>query len=142
MLNYRKFKEINELFMGGRVEEARRALMELQARYIALCDEVSILKKQVHEFEDIFFLAQNLFLEEQHYWLKTGSVRHGPFCRLCYDYTGKLIRLEEHKNVYRCPYCGLLHGRQPVSGRTAPGDEDAPLPRGKIIPFRFSRKCC
>ena len=141
MLHYAKFKEINELFIQGHFEAARRILMELQARYIALCDEVSVLKKQIREFEDILFLSQNLMAEGEQYWLRTGSIKQGPFCKPCYEYTGKLMRLESHKNVWRCPYCGLLHGRDPVSPMALAAN--SPLVRqGKIIPFSVPVKQC
>ena len=141
MLDYLKFKEINALFAQGHFEEARRILMELQARYIALYDEVSVLKKQVQEFEDILFLANNLHTEGGQYWLRTGSIRHGPFCKPCYDYTGKLIRLESHTSVWRCPHCGLLHSREPAA--QAALAVNGPLARqAKIIPFSFPLKVC
>jgi hypothetical protein len=141
MLDYWNFKEIKALFVQGHFEEARRMLMELQARYIALYDEVGVLKKQVQEFEDILFLSHNLRMEGGQYWLRTGSVRHGPFCKPCYDYTGKLIRLENHKSVWRCPYCGLLHSREPAVGQALA--VNSPLARpGKIIPFSFPAKAC
>ncbi len=139
MLQYYRFKEMNEMIMQGREEEARRILMELQAHYIALCDELRVLKNQVREFENIFFLSQNLIQDSGHYWLRTGSLRHGPFCKSCYDGAGKLIRLEEHASVRRCPYCGMLFGSRPAMQ----GDEaHAPLRRGNIIPFPISTKCC
>ena len=141
MLDYYTFKKIHALFMQGHFEEARRMLMELQARYIALCDEVNVLKQQVQEFEDIIFLAQNLMTEGEQYWLRTGGVKHGPFCKPCYEYTGKLIRLENHKNVWRCPYCGLLYSREPVS-RMALAANSPPVRQGKILPFRFPLKQC
>jgi hypothetical protein len=141
MLDYSTFKEIHALFMKGHVAEAQRILMELQARYITLCDELSALQKQVQEFEDILFLAQNLITEEEQYWLRTGGVKHGPFCKLCYDYTGKLIRLESHKNAWRCPYCGVLHSREPASG-TVLAVNGPPTRQGKIIPFSFAAKHC
>jgi len=141
MLDYRKFKQISELFMQGHFEAARRMLMALQARYIALHDEVSVLKKQVQEFEDIIFLSQNLITEGEQYWLRAGSVRHGPFCKSCYEHTGKLIRLEAHKSVWRCPYCGLLSCREAPS-RTGLAANDPLQRQGKIIPFRVPVQCC
>ena len=141
MLDYLKFKEINALFAQGHFEEARRILMELQARYIALYDEVSVLKKQVQEFEDILFLAHNLRTEGEQYWLRTGSIKHGPFCKPCYDYTGKLIRLESHTSVWRCPYCGLLHNRE-LGAQAVLAVHDPRVRQGKIIPFNFPVKAC
>ena len=42
MLDYRLFKEINDLFAAGRHDKARRLLMEVQSRGIALHDEISL----------------------------------------------------------------------------------------------------
>ena len=139
MLEYSTFKEIHALFIQGHFHEARRILMELQARYIALCDEVRVLKKQVQEFEDILFLSQNLISAGELYWLRTGSIQHGPFCKSCYEYSGKLIRLESHKNVWRCPYCGVLHSRTPA---LQPDMHSPPARQGKILPFRFPVQHC
>jgi hypothetical protein len=141
MLDYWKFKQVSALFKQGHFEAARRMLMAFQARYIALYDEVSVLKKQIQEFEDILFLSQNLVTEGEQYWLRAGGVQHGPFCKACYEYTGKLIRLEAHKNVWRCPYCGLLSSRE-AEVRTALA-ANGPLPRqGKIIPFCVPAHSC
>ena len=141
MLDYRKFKQISELFMQGHFEAARRMLMALQARYIALYDEVSVLKKQVQEFEDILFLSQNLVTEGEQYWLRAGGLQHGPFCRPCYEHTGKLIRIEGHKRVWRCPYCGLLSSREAESRTALAVNGSLPRP-GKIIPFRVPAQYC
>jgi hypothetical protein len=141
MLDYWKFKEVNALFVQGHVEEARRMLMELQARYIALHGEFHVLQKQVRDFEDILFLSQNLLTEGEHCWLRTGGIKHGPFCKPCYEYTGKLMRLESHTSVWRCPYCGLLHSREGPARMALAAN--SPLERqGKIIPFRFPLKQC
>jgi hypothetical protein len=134
MKDYRRFKEINALFMQGRVREAQRMLMELQARYIALCDEVDILKKQAREMEDIFFLSQRLVDEGGWYRLLVGGVGHGPFCKSCYDCGGVLIRLEEQGGVHRCPYCGLSAGGREGAPEMRDPDDMFSL-RGKVIPF-------
>jgi hypothetical protein len=141
MLCFWTFKEVSELFIRGHCEEARRILMKLQARYIALYDEVHVLKKQVQELEDILFLSQNLTVEGEQYWLRTGSIKHGPFCKPCYEYIGKLVRLESHKSVWRCPYCGLLHSREPAPQLAMAANSSLMQP-GKIIPFKFPVKQC
>jgi len=141
MLEYCTFKELHALFVQGDFEEARRILMELQARYIALSDEVSDLKRQVQEFEDILFLSQNLFVEGEQYWLRMGGIKHGPFCKPCYEYTGKLIRLEDHKNVWRCPYCGLLYSKG-APPQTVSASGRAFVQQDKIISFRFPVRQC
>ena len=57
MLKHHRFKDIDDLYSSGRVSEARRLLMEMQAGYIAICDENAMLKMQVHELREIWSLT-------------------------------------------------------------------------------------
>ena len=111
MLDYERFKLINDLFMAGRAEEARHHLMEMQSRCIALRDEMTTLRTQVQEFEDIIFLSKSLHFDRQFYWIKIANMRQGPFCPQCYDRDGTLMRLESRRNMLLCPYCGAEHLR-------------------------------
>ena len=77
MLDYRRFKEINDLFASGQPEKARRLLMEMQSRCIALRDEMSMLKIRLQTLEDILYLSQNLYEENGFYWLRTAGVKQG-----------------------------------------------------------------
>ena len=138
MLEYLKFKQLRELFIQGHFEAARRLLMALQARYIALHDEISVLKQQVREFEESMLLSQNLVMDGEQYWLCAGGVRHGPFCKPCYEYAGKLIRLEGRTRAWRCPYCGLLSDRKAASGAALLMRDPLPL-QGKIIHFSMCK---
>lgn len=130
MLDYRRFKEINDLFAAGRTEQARHLLMELQSRCIALRDEMERLRVQIRTLEDILYLSKNLSRENGFYWLTTPGVRQGPFCPQCYDTVGALIRLEKADYALHCPYCGQRHA--------LPRPAAAPAPAGRmarIIPF-------
>ena len=134
MLDYYLFKEINDLFLKGKHEEARRQLMDLQARYIALSDENTMLKLQVQEMEDILYLAKNLIFDGFCYWLITGNIKQGPFCQHCYNREGALIRLDTQQDEWVCPICGAVHER--LLRRLS---QDQSLRRtqqfAKIIPF-------
>lgn len=105
MIDYRRFKEINELFSTGQNEKAKHLLMEMQSRWIALKDEIDRLKIRVQTFEDILYLAKNLYKEKDFYWLRTAGVKQGPFCPHCYETEGGLIRLEKTRSGILCPYC-------------------------------------
>lgn len=138
MLDYSRFKDINELFMRGRHTEARHLLMEMQSRYIAVCDENSSLRMQVHEYEDILYLSRNLVFDGACYWLVTGDIKQGPFCRHCYNRSGALIRLDEVEagdGGWRCVCCGATHehGYAPAPVTALAGQRPA-----KIIPFSSS----
>lgn len=134
MLDYRRFKEINDLFASGQPEKARRLLMELQSRCIALRDEMSMLKVRLQTFEDIFYLSQNLYEENGFYWLRTAGAKQGPFCSHCYESEGGLIRLEKTGNELRCPYCD---SRYVGSARipAAHADSRLAMRQARILPF-------
>jgi hypothetical protein len=133
MLNYRRFKEINELFAQGQTEKARRQLMEMQSSFIALRDEMNMLKVRVQTFEDILYLARNLYEENGFYWLKTSGLRQGPFCPRCYENEGGLVRLERGRRGPRCPYCQTGYEDRT---RLRAEESDMPPPRAAhVIPF-------
>ncbi len=111
MLDYYKYKEVLGLFLKGKVDEAKKLLMELQARHIAMADENNILKAQLQEYEDILYIAKNLIFDGENYWLMTGNIKQGPFCPHCYSETGVLIRLIDGHSGMRCPMCGSISSR-------------------------------
>ncbi|BFR47719.1 hypothetical protein RVX_R07800 [Nitratidesulfovibrio sp. HK-II] len=122
MLDYYRFKEIHDLFMKGKTEEARHVLMEMQSRYVSLCDENTMLKMQVQEFEDILYLSRNLVFDGFCYWLITGNIKQGPFCQSCYNRDGVLVRLAAaHDGKWQCATCGATYEREPRYGVPAPG---------------------
>lgn len=133
MLDYYHFKEINDLFLKGQHEEARHLLIDMQARYIALCDENAMLKLQVREMEDVLFLAKNLVFDGFCYWLVTGNIKQGPFCQHCYNREGALIRLDTGQDEWRCPICGVAHER--LLNKIQQGQGRRALRQATIIPF-------
>lgn len=126
MMDYCRFRDINDFFATGQPEKARRLLMEIQSRCLALRDEISMLKLRLETAEDALFLSQNLFFENSFYWLKSPGARQGPFCPRCYDTEGALIRLVREFNLLACPYC---HAEFPTAD-TSGSDK-----QGRIIHF-------
>lgn len=147
MLDYYRFKAVSDLFLLGEKEEARLELAELQRRYVSLCDENSTLKMQIQEYQDILYIARNLVLESEFYWLQTGSVRQGPFCPACYDNDGLLMRLSDSSGERFCTTCRTGFYKEPetrirvaASGRNLTDTDNTPamrtLPRkAKVILF-------
>lgn len=148
MLEYHRFKTVSDLFLKGRHEEARLELAELQRRYVALCDENITLKTQIQEYEDILYLARNLSKDGGFYWLKTGSIKQGPFCPICYDRDGLLMRLSGDAGTRFCVACRESFAAPvPVLELAAPGAErvnekphcapvrEKPKRTAKVIPF-------
>lgn len=146
MLEYYRFKEISDLFATGRPEEAKLRLMELQARYVHLCDENTVLRTQMQGYEDILYLSRNLIFDGSYYWLITGSIKQGPFCPTCYNRDGLLLRLADDGITRRCAVCSTRYERnstlmaKAVSGGENPGaprtDDGAVSPAVAVAPLR------
>lgn len=157
MLEYYRFKDTYELFLKGRTEDAKQHLQELQARYLALCDENISLRSQVQGYEDVLYLSRNLVFDGAFYWLVTGSIKQGPFCPTCYNRDGLLLRLTDDGKNRQCLTCGAQYDRVgpqklraamgsplsssnpgpvpgPVSGQGKPAAAQANR-RATIIPF-------
>jgi len=136
MLDYYLFKQVYDLFVENRFEEAKALLAELQGRFVEMADENEQLKSQVQEFEDILYLAKNVEFDGMSYWLKTGTVRQGPFCQACFDKDGQLNRLEEAADHLHCQTCKsvfpLPHGPG-RTGRTFLERAPRPEPGSKVI---------
>ena len=125
MLEYFRFKEIHDLYVGGQLEEARHQLSELQARYVNLCDENTVLRTQIQGYEDILYLSRSLVFDGIFFWLITGSIKQGPFCPVCYNRDGLLLRLSDDGSSRHCLTCGSRFKRA-----QAPVAE--PLPRQAV----------
>lgn len=116
MLEYFRFKEIHDLYAKGRAEDARQQLSELQARYVNLCDENAMLRTQIQGYEDILYLSRSLIFDGIFYWLITGSIKQGPFCPVCYNRDGLLLRLTDDGSSRRCLTCGSQFNRSQTAG--------------------------
>ena len=134
MLDYYLFKQIHDLFVQGEHAEAKSLLLQLQEKYIETCDENTLLKTQIQEFDDVLYLAKNLKYDGFSYWLKTGTIRQGPFCQQCFDKDGLLVRLHEAESGWVCHTCGYRY-EPPVqdfdSLRAKPGKHET----AKVIPL-------
>lgn len=125
MLEYFRFKEVYDLFSKGQAEEARHQLNELQARYINLCDENAVLRTQIQGYEDILYLSRSLIFDGIFFWLITGSIKQGPFCSVCYNRDGLLLRLTDDGAGCHCFTCGSRFDR-------AQTPTEKPLPRQAV----------
>lgn len=125
MLEYFRFKEIHDLYSKGNFEDARHQLSELQARYVNLCDENAVLRTQIQGYEDILYLSRSLIFDGIFFWLVTGSIKQGPFCPVCYNRDGLLLRLTDDGASRHCLTCGSRFKRS-----LAPVEQ--PLPRQAV----------
>jgi hypothetical protein len=139
MLNYFRFRTVHDLFGQGKSEEARLELADLQRRYVAVCDENVALKMRIQEYEDILYLARNLVREDGLCWLLTGDIRQGPFCPLCYERDGLLLRLTCDTEERFCAVCRSVYPKaspEPfIINIPAKKPEPRPARKAKILPF-------
>ncbi|MGE4293689.1 MAG: hypothetical protein AB7E32_15940 [Desulfovibrio sp.] len=103
------FKKALDLAKAGHWEEARETLRDLQDAYLALCEENQALKQQLCEVADTLDLAGNMRFDGQKYWLKSEDRQEGPYCQLCYDRDGNLVRLQQQERHWQCKSCGNLY---------------------------------
>jgi hypothetical protein len=103
---------------------------------------------QVQEYEDVLYLARNLVLDGQFYWLVTGNIRQGPFCPHCYNRDGLLMRLSGDPGERYCTACRESFADMPRQSEKAavvaqdfcdggdfvPALEQSPR-KAKVIPF-------
>lgn len=135
MLDYNRFKIVNDLFLEGQVEKARLELAGLQRRYVALCDENTTLRMQIQEYEDILYLARNLVLENDFYWLITGSIKQGPFCPHCYNREGLLMRLSGEPEERFCSSCRETFViLPPAAKKVASASDNSSAPHEEYLP--------
>ncbi len=141
MLDYYRFKSVSDLFMQGKAEEARLELAELQRRYVALCDENTTFKMQVQEYEDVLYLARNLILDGQLYWLITGNIKQGPFCPHCYNRDGLLTRLSGEPGERYCATCReSFTALSPQAAKAVVGSQDFSDNSGFVPDLERSRR--
>ena len=111
MMKAASFKKAYQLFLQGRHDEGREMLEDLQAEYVELCDEVKFLKGQLVEVAEIVDLAGSMEYDGQKYWYVEDLQRRGPYCQLCYDRDGLLIRLQEKERNWKCLSCNNIFAR-------------------------------
>ena len=92
-------------------------------------EENEALKSQLDEVAQILDMAENMEFDGQKYWLEQDRRREGPFCQLCYDRDGLLIRLEEQDKHWRCRNCSGIYMKP--HPRPAPRRDDS-IPRSLL----------
>lgn len=133
VVNATGFKRVFELFMDGKVEQAKELLKSLQDEFLAVYDENEALKKQLGEVVSVLDLAQSLQFDGQKYWLVEDGEKKGPFCQVCYDRDGILVRLQEHDRHWECLSCGGLYMEAKKSAPARQAGKTAAEPARKLI---------
>lgn len=108
------FRKVLELFNEGRKKDASDLLKIIQEEYLELYAENKALKKQITEVAEVLDLAECMDFDGQKYWINEDNVKSGPYCQVCYDTEGILVRLQECKNSWECFACKNIFVKMPL----------------------------
>ena len=110
--DYAAFKELHALLSAGQSRAAMASLRSLQARVIALHDEVERLHERIGDFEDILSVRRKLARRNGLLWLEANGREAGPFCPACHGAGSGLVRLRGHFGEWTCPCCTERFGNE------------------------------
>lgn len=101
--------------------ELQQKLIEAQQASLELQEENGKLRKRVSELEDATATRASLEFRDDVYWRVGGVGEEGPFCSVCFDVRGKLVRLHTRGQYWSCLNCEksvLRPGQTPQGGTT------------------------
>ena len=76
--------------------ELYRKILDLQAEIQKVVDENHEWKSRVKELERHLEIKEALIFRDNDYWVtKADGTSEGPFCSVCWDVEGKLVRLHK-----------------------------------------------
>lgn len=114
------FRKVLELFNEGRNKDASELLKVIQEDYLDLYTENKELKRQISEVAAVLDLAECMEFDGQKYWIDEETEKSGPYCQMCYDTDGILVRLQEREKCWECFSCKNIFVKLPADrgGRT------------------------
>ena len=87
--------------------EVMKQLLDAMKEAFDLFEENRRLKERIREMETRDDVSKNLRYDGERYWLNRNGKEDGPFCSVCFDHDGKLIRLTSGatEGTYWCGVC-------------------------------------
>lgn len=128
-LHAANFRRVLELFHENKDADATKLLKIIQEDYLELYNENKELRSQIKEVADILDLAECMEFDGQKYWIDEDSEKTGPYCQVCYDRDGVLIRLQERSKHWECYSCQNLFVKMPTGNvihKSRPKKESKP----------------
>lgn len=100
-------KDILDLLKKGATVEDQEKIMKLREAILEFQEEKIKLKKKVKELQEALEIKESIVYEPPYYFIEKNGEKDGPFCQVCFDNSGKLIRLQEQKQkgLWKCLYC-------------------------------------
>lgn len=133
------FKKVLDLINEGKKDEALVLQRALQDQFMALYKENETLRGQLAEVADILDLSDCIVFDGHMYWLEDEGEREGPYCQVCYDRDGELVRLAAHDRHWECKNCNNLymkpHAKPSVSVSMTPKETSSRAPIKEPIPL-------
>lgn len=103
------YKDIVELIKKGATLEAQEIIMERREVFLELQEENLILREEIKTLKENIQLKEELDFDGKVYWRISKGEKIGPFCQKCFDYEGKLIRLQSDGEYRDCNVCHCVY---------------------------------
>ena len=109
---YDSVKEVAGIIQKADNIELYSKILDVQKEAIDLIEENRKLKNKICELEETMNLKKSVrYIEDAYYIEKEDGTFDGPFCRVCWDTTGKLVRMS--KGIYiggeaACKVCNFI----------------------------------
>lgn len=87
--------------------EAQETIMDLREDHLRLREELQSLREENKTLREKAELAESLVYDHVYYWRELSGRKDGPFCQVCYDNRGKLVRLQPgyETGSWNCRVC-------------------------------------
>jgi hypothetical protein len=84
-----------------------KQLVALQTEILALTDENARLKQEVRSLNDRLVVKESLVFRKNSYWIEKAGTEAGPYCSVCWDVDGRLVRELEGATAgsFYCAFC-------------------------------------
>lgn len=95
---------------AGKIEQYQK-ILETQKELLEMQKKIQELEKENSELREKLKIKENIFFENNAYWLKKDEQKDGPFCTKCWDKDRYLIRMRFYaaqnwsRAHYDCPEC-------------------------------------
>jgi hypothetical protein len=99
-------KEVAELVKKFNDIDLNRRILNLENEVLDLSREKRRAEEKVEELERTLKIKDEIvFRNNEYYVKKDGREDEGPYCTVCWDRDGKLVRLHEGSFGSICPAC-------------------------------------
>jgi hypothetical protein len=99
-------KDVADLIRKFGDIDLNRKILALETEVLDLTREKRRAEQKAEELEEKLKIRDELVFREDQYYRKRGDAEEGPFCSLCWDRGGNLVRKTfNHLYGISCPAC-------------------------------------